>query len=630
MGKSKKMSRSKKEQVSLEYMMVFAFAFLVVAVVLVYIYVTGIHNTTSTNAYCYLTPDMPCQGMYVISNSVSPTNAKAYVIFTNDKGTGIYVKPGSFYFYPSASNTVYSGECFPSNIPQGGIVVCNVTISNLNGGLSAGEQVNPKFNIGYSVCSNNYCNGLSQNAPVFNTTGTGTVYVAQSAPSLYYITIKSNSINVTIDGVNYSRGSKLTVFKGIKYTLFGQVPAGYNFGSWTGTGGVSVASSSAQSTVLSATANGTISGSYLTQTSSSTSTSSTSTSSTSTSSTSTSSTSTSSTSTTSTSSTSTSTIACSLGSLSYSTPGGPYAVTVPIGCSAATVTLTGGAGGGGGAVVSYPMPNKDKCGPDNGLGLVGGGAGGRGGSGASLAGSISVTSGETLYIWVGGGGGDSVTLNPTGTVPYSPAGVNGINGGASGGAGYNYVIISPPPNPNVYCSGGSGGGGGGYSAIGTSSAPSSFIAIASGGGGGGGASIAGDGVIGGSGEQSGANGFSYRTCSGSGGGGATTSSGGSAGSAAYSGSAYAGGQGAYGACGTGDFSQTTAGGGGGGGAGYYGGGGGGSANAGAGGGSTWWSSAFTETSYNPASNPGGRGWTFGVTSSTAPTANNGIVVITWS
>ena len=278
MGKSKKMSRSKKEQVSLEYMMVFAFAFLVVAVVLVYIYVTGIHNTTSTNAYCYLTPDMPCQGMYVISNSVSPTNAKAYVIFTNDKGTGIYVKPGSFYFYPSASNTVYSGECFPSNIPQGGIVVCNVTISNLNGGLSAGEQVNPKFNIGYSVCSNNYCNGLSQNAPVFNTTGTGTVYVAQSAPSLYYITIKSNSINVTIDGVNYSRGSKLTVFKGIKYTLFGQVPAGYNFGSWTGTGGVSVASSSAQSTVLSATANGTISGSYLTQTSSSTSTTSTSTS----------------------------------------------------------------------------------------------------------------------------------------------------------------------------------------------------------------------------------------------------------------------------------------------------------------------------------------------------------------
>ena len=171
---SKQRSRSKKEQISLEYMMIFAFAFLIVAVVVVYLYVTGVHNTTYTNSYCYLTPDMPCQGMYVIGNSVSPTNMKAYVIFTNDKGTGIYVKPGSFYFYPSTSNTVYSGECFPSDIPQGGVAICNVTVSNLNGGLSAGEQVSPKFNIAYSVCSNNYCKGLSASAPVFNTTGTGT------------------------------------------------------------------------------------------------------------------------------------------------------------------------------------------------------------------------------------------------------------------------------------------------------------------------------------------------------------------------------------------------------------------------------------------------------------------------
>ena len=87
-GSTRSENRSVKEQISLEYMMLFAFAFLIVAVVVAYLYVTGVHNTTYTDSYCYLTPDMPCQGMYVIGNSVSPTNAKAYVIFTNEKNIG--------------------------------------------------------------------------------------------------------------------------------------------------------------------------------------------------------------------------------------------------------------------------------------------------------------------------------------------------------------------------------------------------------------------------------------------------------------------------------------------------------------------------------------------------------------
>ena len=252
--------RSGKGQISLEYMLIFAFAFLIVAVVLALLYVTGTHNTTESNAYCYLTPDMPCQGMYVIGNSVDPTNAKAYVIFTNEKGIGISVRPGSFYFYPTASNTFYSGECIPSNIPQGGIAVCNATVSNLEEELPIGMQVNPKFTVEYSICSNNYCEGLSPNSINFNTTGTGTTYVTQGTPSLYYVTISSNSINVTVDGVTYLPGSKLAVFKGVSYTILGQVPPGYVFGSWASTGGVSLSSDS-QSAMFIASANGTVYGS---------------------------------------------------------------------------------------------------------------------------------------------------------------------------------------------------------------------------------------------------------------------------------------------------------------------------------------------------------------------------------
>ena len=102
---------------------------------------------------------------------------------------------------------------------------------------------------------------MSTNAPVFNTTGTGTAYVATSAPSLYYVTIKSNSINVTVDGVDYAPGSELAVFKGIRYTLFGVIPAGYNFGTWASTGGVTISSSGSQTTAFTASANGTIYGS---------------------------------------------------------------------------------------------------------------------------------------------------------------------------------------------------------------------------------------------------------------------------------------------------------------------------------------------------------------------------------
>ena len=357
---------------------------------------------------------------------------------------------------------------------------------------------------------------------------------------------------------------------------------------------------------------------------------STSTSSTSTSSTSTSSTSTSSTSTTTSTSTSTSTIGCSISTVSYSTPGGPYLVTVPTGCSSATVTLAGGAGGGGGGTFIYPSSAKGYCGALS-------AAGGPGGSGASLSGSISITPGESLYVWVGGGGGDARTLNPTNTIPYSAMGTNGINGGGEGGSGYAYepLLPTPPEYPyGVWCSGGSGGGGGGFSAIGTSSSTSNIIAIAAGGAGGGGGNINGGGAAGGSSGANGNNGFSYRTCTGAGGGGATTSAGGSAGPGlgGSSGSAYSGGQGAQGGCVSGISSTTTAGGGGGGSGGYYGGGGGGSANAGGGGGSSYWSSAFIETSYNSISNPGGGGGVASVTTSgsTVPVANNGMVTITWS
>lgn len=185
--------------------------------------------------------------------------------------------------------------------------------------------------------------------------------------------------------------------------------------------------------------------------------------------------------------------------------------------------------------------------------------GGPGGPGGRVETTLSVTPGETLYIYVGGAGS---------------GGVGGYNGGGSGGSGGGY--------------GGSGGGGGASDIRQGGNALSNRIVVAGGGGGGKGYYASaptgpyggglGGGLVGGDGP----NHFDAAY----GGKGGTQSSGGDGGSegtstyghAGYSGSLSLGGAGGpYYASGVG----------GGGGGGYYGGGGGASDGAGGGGGSSY-------------------------------------------
>jgi len=203
-----------------------------------------------------------------------------------------------------------------------------------------------------------------------------------------------------------------------------------------------------------------------------------------------------------------------------------------------------------------------------------GGAGYEGGcyaNGAEVTGTLAVTAGETLYVEVGGQGGDSdSTANPAG----------GSNGGGSGGSGG--------------FAGRAAGGGGGASDVRTLPAadglsPVDSRLLVAGGGGGGGDSYAGcSGGVGGSTPAAG-NGAGAGPSSGGdyGGGAGSSTAGGTAGAssdasglvcpASAAGVLGAGGAGAGGGappCNTG----------GGGGGGYYGGGGGGSGETGAGGG----------------------------------------------
>jgi len=203
-----------------------------------------------------------------------------------------------------------------------------------------------------------------------------------------------------------------------------------------------------------------------------------------------------------------------------------------------------------------------------------GGAGYDGGcyaNGAEVNGTLAVTAGETLYVEVGGLGGDSdASANPAG----------GSNGGGTGGSG-GFANRAA-------------GGGGGASDVRTLPAadglsPVDSRLLVAGGGGGGGDSYAGcSGGVGGATPAAG-NGAGAGPSSGGdyGGGAGSSTAGGVAGASSdASGSvcpaSMAGVLGAGGAGADGGAAQCNTGGGGGGG--YYGGGGGGSGDTGAGGG----------------------------------------------
>jgi hypothetical protein len=237
---------------------------------------------------------------------------------------------------------------------------------------------------------------------------------------------------------------------------------------------------------------------------------------------------------------------------------------VPTGVSAITVTATGAQGGGG----SY--------------------AGCKGGFGATVTSTIAVTQGETLFVEVGGQGGDSeISPNPAG----------GANGGGTGGT-------------DAHTPQGAGGGGGGASDIRTSPSTVSLTGsdsrlIVAGGGGGGG-----DNYGGCSGGNGGVTPGSGASTSARGGGPGGASAGGTAGGSdasceevpAFDGTLGQGGIGAAGVL-SGECD-----GGGGGGGGYYGGGGGGSgavAGAGGGAGSNFVAAGATGTSIATATQASG-------------------------
>jgi hypothetical protein len=215
---------------------------------------------------------------------------------------------------------------------------------------------------------------------------------------------------------------------------------------------------------------------------------------------------------------------------------------IPAGVSSVNVVAVGAPGGGAGPRFPSPVP---------------------GGAGAVASGTLKVTGGQTLYVEVGGSGGDGWSGSEGGFNGGGPGDFAGHPGSGGGGGGSD-VRTAPysaglDPDPRLLVAGGGGGagaaggpptvpGGGGGAAgeQGLEGSPLSSSALGAGGGGlpgttswyangGTGGTGGGDNDL--PGEQGGAGGL------GGGGGGTTTGGGGGAGGGGLNG----GGQGGQGA-----------------------------------------------------------------------------------
>ena len=126
---------------------------------------------------------------------------------------------------------------------------------------------------------------------------------------------------------------------------------------------------------------------------------------------------------------------------------GESTFVVPSGVSHINVTVNGAQGGGG---------QGNGC---------------EGGPGAVVTATLPVTAGETLYIEVGGDGGDVETVAGAGVAGSGGGGVGGLVGsgfGGGGGGGASDIRALPaadalsPSDTRLVVAGGGGGGGDGY------------------------------------------------------------------------------------------------------------------------------------------------------------------------
>ncbi len=241
----KNLVKSHKQQVSLEYLAVFTGALIIVALVILALYFLSQNRLSSTvPSQCYLTSNFYCVQAAISPNGTS--GSQIVVVLSNRLGREITLPASNaIAMRIGASSDLSYGTCLPTNSPSGGKITC---VTQDNGySTSLGNQTNLDFAISYSLC----VPSCTSNSGQVKTAGTAIVYGSPYV-GFYEVNIGSTkSTQVTLDGVPYPTNTLMFLDSvGGDTAAAGQASL-CQFGSWSGTGGVSV-SASQQTTPVSA------------------------------------------------------------------------------------------------------------------------------------------------------------------------------------------------------------------------------------------------------------------------------------------------------------------------------------------------------------------------------------------
>ncbi len=249
-------THKRRGQTALEFLTSYGWAILLIGVAIAVIAIFT--NSRPTYSYlpseCSIQPSLPCMGA-IVSAYNSSSSINFTVSFRNDLGQPIEFASNGINLTVSnlGSNgkSNYLGSCKPQIVSGGGTVICSVSIPGTVEPL-IGTKVQTYFTLYYSTCQDSECTGN------YVTSGQALQQLSPPNKKFYTLTFISspNDGYIYLQGIKYYNGT-IVFLQGGSYTVYSSPSNGYSFSSWSIMGS-SLSSNSAQTTVLSLSANSTI------------------------------------------------------------------------------------------------------------------------------------------------------------------------------------------------------------------------------------------------------------------------------------------------------------------------------------------------------------------------------------
>ncbi len=193
------------------------------------------NGTTYSPSYCYITPELYCYQMLVVSNSVGTSIS---IAFANNYGSSIYLPSNNaLLISPSPTGQYYPGSCSdPStNAPVGVLkpgasVICVADIPGLV--IQPGTQLEPTFYLNYYMCKDPACGISARSAALQSTSGSAVAYAVPVAPATTTSAgsgIPSNALNQSAIGGLSSMPLNLSYVAYMNYSFTGRPGSLYTY-----------------------------------------------------------------------------------------------------------------------------------------------------------------------------------------------------------------------------------------------------------------------------------------------------------------------------------------------------------------------------------------------------------------